>query len=75
MKGSILKKNHIMTDKYNCSQIQAIIQSFDKVVRHTCTVVLMRIDALVIDGGLKREKSERKQTWKLNVKRFTPVDV
>ena len=69
---------NIMTDKYNCLQIQAIIQSFDKVVRHTCTVVfceLMQIDALVINGGLKREKSERKQTWKFNVKRFTPVDV
>ena len=67
-----------MTDSDNCSQIQAIIQTFDKVVPHTCTVVfceLMRIDALVINGGLKREKSERKQTWKFNVERFTPVNV
>ena len=30
---------HIMTDKYNCSQIQAIIQYFDKVARHDCTVL------------------------------------
>ena len=33
--GVILKNIHIITDKYNCSQIQAIIQLFYKVVRHT----------------------------------------
>ena len=42
-KGVILKNIHIMTDKYNCSQIQAIIQSFDKVVHHTCTVVFCKL--------------------------------
>ena len=56
-----------MTDKYNCSQIQAIIQSFDKVVPHNCTVVICR---LVIYGGLKREIREKGR-----VEDFTPVDV
>ena len=42
-KGVILTNIHIMTEKYNCLQIQAIIQSFDKVVRHTCTVVFCKL--------------------------------
>ena len=48
-----------MTDKYNCSQIQAIIQSFDKVFRHTCTVVFCKLMLwLSVDGrkGKIREK-------------------
>ena len=43
LKGVTLKNIHIMTDKYKCSQVQAIIQSFDKVARHTCTVVFCKL--------------------------------
>ena len=39
----ILQNIHKMADLYNCSQIQAIIQSFDKVLRHTCTVVFYEL--------------------------------
>ena len=69
-----MKNILIMTDKYNCSQIQAIIQSFDKVVRHTCTVVFCKL-MLGHLWRVEKETSEREQTWKFNIEIFTPVDV
>ena len=58
-----------MTDKYNCSQIQAIIQSFDKVVCHTCTHCgVLQIDALVIYGGLKTKNQTESERGNLIIK-------
>ena len=51
-----------MTDKYNISQVQAIIQSFDKVVCHPCTHCgVLQIDALVIYGELKRKNQRESE--------------
>ena len=64
----ILKNIHIITDKYNCSQIQAIIQLFDKVVRHTLALWCFANWCFGRLWRVEKEKSEIKQTWKLNVK-------
>ena len=56
----------MMTDKYKCSQIQAIIQSFDKVV---CLSYLhcgvLQIDTLVIYVGLKRKNQRERERGNL----------
>ena len=66
--GVILKNIHIITDKYNCSQIQAIIQLFDKVLCHTLALWCFANWCFGRLWRVEKEKSEIKQTWKLNVK-------
>ena len=65
-----------MTGKCNCSQIQAIIQSFDKVVCHPCTHCgVLQIDALVIYGGLKRKNQRESKSGNLMLTFLTRFDV